>query len=108
MKILDKELWNKSFPFLKEMKFFFLCRNLCFFVFPDCRVFVLQTSVIREKNMIEGLSNECFSSESRDDPVPQITAEWCHVPKDDIYGVGAEGEVKGKGVNEKKLLLSKR
>jgi len=31
-----------------------------------------------------------------------MTAGWCHVPKDDIYGVGAEGEVKWRGVNKKK------
>lgn len=50
MKILDKELWNKSFPFLKEMKMF-AETSASSFVFPDCRVFVLQISDIkREKH----------------------------------------------------------
>lgn len=71
MKILDKELWNKSFPFLKEMKMF-AETSASSFVFPDCRVFVLQITEIGEKNMIEVLSNEWFFSESEMTQLPRL------------------------------------
>ena len=93
MKILDKELWNKSFPFLKEMKIF-AETSASSFVFPDCSVFVLQISVIREKNMIEVLSNECFSSESETTRFPRSLQGGAVFPRMTLVGRGQSGEVK--------------
>lgn len=73
------------------MNFFFFGRNFYFFLCFS-RVFVLQISVSREKNMTEVVSSEWV----RDDPIPQVPAGWCHLPKDDIYEIGGEGEVNEK------------
>lgn len=90
MKFLDKELWNKSFPFLKETKIF-AETSASSFVFPDCGVLVLQISAIREKNVLEVVSNECFSSEPEMTQFPRLLQGSAMFPRMTFMGWGQKG-----------------